>query len=332
MRLHCRSSVVLASLAIGLAVPRVGAQIAGRQSSPISAEALMETVQTLASPQFDGRRTATPGNAEARRWILERVGQLGLAPVGDRFEIPFTFTRPSTAAGPSASTASGRSDSVAIGGVNVAALCRGSGSVDKGVIVISAHYDHLGVRDGTMYPGADDNASGVAVWLELARHCRQSPWTHDVMFVAFDAEELGLQGARAFVASPPIPKKLLALNVNLDMVSRSAKREVYIAGTYHRPALKTVLDPIASRAPISVLFGHDKPTTIAGGVDDWTMQSDHGPFHAAGIPFVYFGVEDHADYHKPTDTADKIDQVFFGQVATTVRDAVTALDRALPFP
>ena len=61
---------------------------------------------------------------------------------------------------------------------------------------------------------------------------------------------------------------------------------------------------------------------IAGGVDDWTNQSDHGPFHAAKIPFVYFGVEDHADYHKPTDTADKINRGFFVDVAETILDAI----------
>ena len=76
-----------------------------------------------------------------------------------------------------------------------------------------------------------------------------------------------------------------------------------------------------------MLFGHDKPVAIAGGVEDWTNQSDHGPFQAAKIPFVYFGVEDHADYHKPTDTADQINRGFFVDVAETILDAVLALDR-----
>ena len=69
---------------------------------------------------------------------------------------------------------------------------------------------------------------------------------------------------------------------------------------------------------------------MAGGVEDWTNQSDHGPFHSAKIPFVYFGVEDHPDYHKPTDTADKINRGFFVDVAETVLDAVLQLDRSLP--
>ena len=73
-------------------------------------------------------------------------------------------------------------------------------------------------------------------------------------------------------------------------------------------------------------FGHD----TGGGQDDWTQQSDHGPFHSAGIPFVYLGVEDHADYHKPTDTAEKIDPGFLGGVAAFVIDAVAALDSGAP--
>jgi Zn-dependent M28 family amino/carboxypeptidase len=128
------------------------------------------------------------------------------------------------------------------------------------------------------------------------------------------------------VAKPPVPQDRIALNVNLDMVSRSDKREIYIAGTHHYPVLKKPLEEVAKDARIKVLFGHDKP----GGPpsDDWTNQSDHGPFHAAKIPFVYFGVEDHADYHKPTDTADKINRAFFADAAETILDAVIALDRA----
>ena len=194
--------------------------------------------------------------------------------------------------------------------------------------MVSSHYDHLGVREGQIYPGADDDASGVAVMLAVAEFCQKTPFRRTVIFAAFDAEEAGLQGAKMFVASPPLPKERIALNVNLDMVSRNDKREIFIAGTHPWPQLKAPLDIVVKRAPITVLFGHDKPVAIAGGVEDWTNQSDHGPFNSAKIPFVYFGVEDHADYHKPTDTADKINRGFFVDVAETVIDAVLQLDAA----
>jgi Zn-dependent M28 family amino/carboxypeptidase len=213
-----------------------------------------------------------------------------------------------------------------IGGVNLLALCPGR-RPELPVIVVSAHYDHLGIRDGQTYHGADDNASGVAMLLTVAERCMAAPFDRTLVIAAFDAEEHGLQGARAFLAQPPVPQARIALNLNFDMVSRSDKREIYIAGPGRWPALRTLLDAPASRASIAVKFGHD----TGGGQDDWTQQSDHGPFHSVGIPFVYLGVEDHADYHKPTDTAEKIDPGFLGAVAAFVLDAVAALDRAPAF-
>jgi hypothetical protein len=281
----------------------------------IDSERLMNTVTTLADPKFEGRAAGSPGGIAARAWIVERFKALGLQPVSGAYVHPFTYTR---------MTASGREEGQ---GANVLGMCVGS-DPKLPFFIVSAHYDHLGIRDGQIYPGADDDASGVAVTMEIAAFCQKTPLRHSIVFAAFDAEERGLQGARAFLVKPPVPKDRIGLNVNLDMVSRSDKREIFVAGTYHYPALKAPLEEIAKRAPVTVLFGHDKPAAIAGGVDDWTNQSDHGPFHAAKIPFAYFGVEDHPDYHKPTDTPDKINRGFFVDVAETILDAVLALDRS----
>ena len=280
----------------------------------IDSERLMSTVTTLADPKFEGRAAGSPGGIAARAWILERFKASGLHPVSGSYVFPFKFARQSM---------TGLDGE----GANVLGMCVGKDPTLP-MFVVSAHYDHLGIRDGVIYPGADDNASGVAVILEVAAYCQKHPFRRSLVFAAFDAEEGGLNGARVFVSNPPLPKDRIALNVNLDMVSRSEKREIFIAGTYHTPALKAPLEEVARGAPITVLFGHDRPKAIAGGVDDWTNQSDHGPFHAAKIPFVYFGVEDHADYHKPTDTADKISRGFFVDVAETVLDAILHLDRA----
>ena len=281
----------------------------------IDSERLMAAVTTLADPKWEGRAAGSPGGLAARAWLVDRFKALGVHPVSGAYVHPFTYKR---------MTMGGRQEGQ---GANVLGMCLGT---DPGLpyVVVSAHYDHLGVRDGQVYPGADDNASGVAVILEIAAFCQKTPFRHTIVFAAFDAEERGLQGATAFLVKPPVPKDRIALNVNLDMVSRNDKREIFVAGTYHYPDLKAPLEAVAKRAPITVLFGHDKPVAIAGGVEDWTSQSDHGPFHAAKIPFVYFGVEDHADYHKPTDTADKINRGFFIDVAETILDAVIALDRA----
>lgn len=283
----------------------------------VDSERLMEAVTTLADPKFQGRAAGSPGGIAARAWVLERFKAIGLQPVSGSYVFPFTFTRMSI---------KGR---VSGDGANVVGQCIGT-DPKAPVFVVSAHYDHLGVRDGVTYPGADDNASGVAVMLAVAEYCQRTRFSRTVVFAAFDAEEAGLQGAKAFVIKPPIAKERIALNINFDMMSRNDKREIFVAGTHPWPQLKAPLELVAKRAPITVLFGHDKPVAIAGGVDDWTNQSDHGPFNEAKIPFVYFGVEDHADYHKPTDTADKINRGFFVDVAETVLDAVLQLDAALP--
>jgi len=278
----------------------------------IDSQALLEIVRTLAAADMEGRRTGTPGGLKARAWVRDRFAQSGLPPAANgSYVMPFRFTARS---------------GEAIDAANVAALCKGT-RANSAAIVVSAHYDHLGVRADRVYHGADDNASGVAVLLELMRVCRERPFAHSVVFVAFDAEEQGLQGAKAFVASPPIPRERIALNLNLDMVARGNKGELYAAGTHHHPALRPPLERVAARAPIKLLFGHDLPGT---GMNDWTMQSDHGPFHAARIPFVYFGVEDHPDHHKPTDTAEKIDPKFFANAAAVILDALVALDTSLP--
>ena len=91
-----------------------------------------------------------------------------------------------------------------------------------------------------------------------------------------------------------------------------------------------MLEDVRSRARVQVLFGHDRPLYRGGGVDDWTRLSDHYVFHDAGVPFVYFGVEDHADYHTP-DTADKIDRRFYGDVVDMIIDAhPVTFDARLP--
>jgi hypothetical protein len=109
------------------------------------------------------------------------------------------------------------------------------------------------------------------------------------------------------------------------MLARSNRNEIYAAGTYHYPWITPVLQDVQTRAAVTLRFGHDRPGT---GDDDWTLQSDHGVFHRAGVPFVYFGVEDHPDYHRPSDTADKIDPAFFRNVVTMLDDAVRRLDAA----
>jgi Zn-dependent M28 family amino/carboxypeptidase len=148
-----------------------------------------------------------------------------------------------------------------------------------------------------------------------------------MLFLAPDAEEMGLQGSRYFVANTPFPIEQLALNINMDMVSRSDKNELYAVGTYHYPGLKKILSKQTVKG-FTLKFGHDEPNSGQVG-DDWSNASDHAPFHQKGIPFIYFGVEDHEDYHKPTDTFERIQPEFFSAVVVGIGNSLRLLDQNL---
>lgn len=305
-------TVLLVTLAACSTPPQNGA-VAARQpaagASPIDAQRLRSDIRVLSHDSMEGRRTATIGNERARTFLLGSLREIELERFGTGYEQPFDFTP--------------RGGTQQMRGINLVGWVRGTQHPDR-YIVITAHFDHLGMRDGETFNGADDNASGSVALLELARHFRAQPPAHSIIFALLDAEELGLQGARAFVANPPVPQSAIVFNINMDMVSRNAKDELYAAGTYHSPWTLPIVERIAADAPVTLLTGHDRPDLPPG--DDWTQSSDHGPFHAAGIPFLYFGVEDHADYHQPTDTYENIDMDFYPRAVETVLRAARALD------
>lgn len=269
----------------------------------------LDDVRILSADNMEGRGVGTPGGAKARAYIVKRFEQIGLRPQGATFERPFTF-KP-------------RTFGKDVTGVNLVARIEGTSSSDK-VLVVSAHYDHLGVRKGQVYNGADDNASGIAGLLAVAEAFKARPPRHDVLIVAFDAEESGLKGAKAFVADPPVPLAKIGLAVNFDMISKNARNQLYVSGAGPQPWLKPVLDGVARAAPVKLLLGHD--TDAHGKENNWTQQSDQGPFAEAGVPWVYFGVEDHPEYHQPTDDFATVPQDFFKHAAATVVAATRALD------
>jgi len=282
-----------------------------RQDVLVDSAMLLADLHALAADSMQGRATGTEGNAMARRYIVSAFQRSGVQPFGDSFEHPFTFTN--------------RRDSSQVNGVNVIGWVAGETS-DK-VILVVAHYDHVGVRNGQVYNGADDNASGTAALLAMIQHFAYAMPQHTIVFAALDAEEMGLQGARAFLNDPPFDPAAIAVVVNMDMISRSESNELYVAGTSHYPQLGQFVDSVAAQTSISLLKGHDTPNPTQR--DDWTNQSDHGVFHAAGIPFLYFGVEDHPGYHQPTDDASEITPAFYIRAASAVIMAVEVLDRNL---
>lgn len=260
-----------------------------------------------------GRKAGTAGGAKARDYVVQRFKQSGLEFFGASPLQLFTLSE---------TNVSGEQQ-----GANVVGYIKGK-SFPAHHIVVTAHYDHLGVRQGEIYNGADDNASGTAALFAVAKYFAAHRPAHTIIFVALDAEEGGLAGARKFVSEPPVDIRSIILNINLDMISRNERNELYAVGTYHYPSLKPYLEKVKANAPVKLLFGHDTPDLPPQ--QNWTAQSDHAAFHRAKIPFIYFGVEDHKDYHKPTDDFESINQDFYVHAVETILEAVKAFDANLP--
>lgn len=259
-----------------------------------------------------GRKAGTEDGAKARDYVALRFKESGLKFFAATPFQSFTFTE--------------RNTNVEKQGANVVGYVKGKTFPDR-YLVVTAHYDHMGVDKGEIHNGADDNASGTAALFAMGKYFSKHRPLNSIIFVAFDNEEGGGDGARKFVSEPPVDLSSIVLNVNLDMVSRSERNELYAAGTYHYPFLKPYLERVMTRAPVKLLFGHDTPDLPS--VQNWTTQSDHVAFHRAKIPFIYFGVEDHKDYHRPTDDFENINQVFYVHAVETILEAVKALDANL---
>lgn len=305
---HFKTSVLLfALLTVGLTTACSPGEKKTTKEDPVAGldtTQLVEDLRILSSDEMGGRRTGTEGNANAREYLVERFKEAGAAPFNDSYTHAFDFT-------------DRRGEDLT--GVNVIAEIEGS---SDSVIVISAHYDHIGIRDSLIYNGADDDASGTAALLAYAKYFSSHKPNHTLVFTAFDAEEMGLQGARAFVKDSVFLERVV-MNVNLDMISQNDRGELYASGTYHHPDLKPVLEGINTE-DIQLLFGHDRPEQ---GYDDWTSASDHGVFHAEGKKFIYFGVEDHEHYHKATDEFETIPLEFYKSSVQVILNAILAFDK-----
>ena len=274
-------------------------------------EPAIEMLEALSADDMKGRKVGTAENARARAMIVDRFGALGLTPHGDGYEVPFSY-------GPFEGTETPKT------GVNI--LGRIEGTADSDIsMIITAHYDHVGEIDGEIYNGADDNASGVVGLLAAAEYFAENPPKHDIAFLAFDAEEDGLGGAIAFVANPPMALDSVALNINFDMLARGDNGKLWASGTSHWPEMKPIVSGVAETAPVQIELGFDEGEAR----DDWTLLSDHAAFFRAGIPHIYFGVEDHVDYHKPSDDFEKIDQDWFLKSVDSVIMMAIAMDDAL---
>ncbi len=269
---------------------------------------LRAVVETLASPEFGGR--SGPGGEKAAAYLVDRFRQLGLEGL---FDGEYTQVIPGK-------------EPVSRLGRNVGARLRGSDPILRDQwIIVAAHFDHLGIRNGRLYPGADDNASGVAMMLEVARCITKAsaPPRRSIMFIGFDQEENALFGSRYFVAHPPVPLDRVMLFVTADMIGRAlagvCDDHVFVMGTENAPGLRPWIQQAGKGRPLSVdILGADLLVL---------NRSDYGPFRTRSIPFLFFTTGENPCYHTSRDTPDTLDYPKLTNIAQMIHQVVrTALD------
>ena len=325
----------LAIVTLGTNACRGSASTPAPAATPDTA-AMMRDVRYLASDALEGRGTGTAGNDSAATYIARRFASLGLVPafpaganrvcVSSR-SCDARFVQPFIA----------RSVAAAHAGLpgelptqNVGAVVRGSDpALRDEYVILGAHFDHLGRSTfGALDPnladaihnGADDNASGAAAVLELARLLRRNPPKRSVLFVAFSGEELGLLGSAYFTDHSPVSLSNVRAMLNFDMVGRMQDDHVIVYGVATASELPEIVTRANAVAPLKL--------TATG---DGFGASDHSSFFAKNLPVLHFFTNVHEDYHKATDDADKINAGGMARVvALAERVTRDIADRAKP--
>ena len=270
----------------------------------IDEQELSDHVHFLAQPALKGRKPKTWESATVQRYLVDRFETYGLVPwPGTKgYEQPFGF------------------------GTNVIGILPGSDpNLANEIVILAAHYDHLGKRKKGIYHGASDNASGVAVLLEIAEQlsmAEQKP-KRSVCFAAFDSEERMLLGSFVFTCREDVEKANIVGIVNVDMLGRSSfgiiDNTLWAIGTSKYPKLRQQI----------IKSGDDIGIDIAVlGADFVGPRSDHVPFETMGIPCLFFTCGHHCDYHTPADTADKLNYNQIKQSAAVIYTTVCNLANA----
>ena len=302
-------------------------------------------VRFLAAPELGGRASGSPQGHVAGRYIAAEFAKVGLAPAGidDDFAQPFDRVD---------ATPTVRGDNRVYEVRKV--VCRNQLAWLPGTdpelaaefVLVGAHYDHLGTIGDAVYHGADDNASGVAGLLAVARalaHGDAKP-RRSVLFAAFDAEERGLAGSEYFARHPPRSLQQCVAMINLDMIGRArlldrkglalGKRMVGIPdepaigvmGTAQSPELAKIARDVFAAAELP-LFAPQDFGILASVIEQQAAgRSDHAPFEKRRIPFLFFSTSENDDYHQPTDTIDKVDPDMLWRTARCVYRIVLAID------
>jgi len=271
----------------------------------VDAKSLWQDFTYLASVNMQGRKSGSAGAQLAREFLQQRFTELNLQAFATAPNYLQSFHFP-------------QDDSEKVG-VNVVGWLKGTRFADE-FIVISAHFDHLGAQGKQVYLGADDNASGVAAMLALGKNLQAVSSIYSIIFLATDAEELGLQGAKAFMRHPPVAHSQIKFNLNLDMLAEGGPRKrLFATASRQADELNQKIKDVASMAGLCLIKGHrsDRLGQTSLTQVDWRKASDHSAFGRHDIPYIFVGVDIHDRYHTPKDSADFVDQRFYTAAVET---------------
>jgi hypothetical protein len=306
---------------LGFSAPLVAQPV--KTTPAITAPDVMERESILASDSLEGRRTGAPGADKAARYIASEFKRIGLSaynpvygsiPYHPNYYQPFDFSEHALD-----STKHGRTQ-----GMNVVGFLKGSDpDLCSQFVIIGAHYDHLGyggpfALDSVheIHYGADDNASGVTALLEIAEH--MATVVHpkrSIVFISFSGEEEGLFGSDYFTNNPMVPLADVQAMINMDMVGRmKADSTLIVQGIGTSPVFRSLVDSLNTPKQFHLRY-----------FQTGTGPSDHAKFYNKNLPVLFFFTGFHEDYHKVSDTKDKINAVGEARIAKYVESVLVDL-------
>jgi hypothetical protein len=311
------------------------ARVPAEFASAVDDALLLRAFAALSADSMQGRRIATPGSEKARAYLVRELTRLGVEPLVPGFEASFT-ARVTTGLAPVEFGGIGQSQvraapgmtrvstTASVIGRNVLGVVRGTEQPER-FLVLSAHYDHIGIWDGRLYFGANDNASGSAALIAIAELLKAAPPKHSVILAWFDGEESALAGSKAFLRNPPVPLKQIAANVNLDVLGRDQDGGLYVVGDRAFPAFRPLIDSVAASGIMPVRAGHDGRDER----EDYYRRSDQWAFYERGIPAVLLTTGAYDDLHQHTDTAQRAHLGAYVRAVSVVVDFLMRLDSSV---
>lgn len=280
---------------------------------------ILEDVTFLADDKLEGRQTGTEGEKAAAAYLVQRFQELDLEPKGTDGYIQMFNFKPKTNPHEDVKFTEVLSDSTIVGRNVLGFIDNKSNQT----VVIGAHYDHLGYGgEGSLFRGdekaihngADDNASGVALMLNLASKLRATNVNNNYLFIAFSGEEMGLLGSNYFVKNATIDVAKMNYMINMDMVGKmNADSTLAVYGVGTSPRFKQAL------TANNQFF---KLVENESGIGP----SDHTSFYLGDVPVLHFFTGQHEDYHKPGDDASKLNYEGMNMISDYIFDIITDLD------